>query len=58
MTSDAPKCRSFIRMFVEPGERHRMPHFHDYYQDHVAVFTISPVELIAGANCLSVSAVW
>jgi uncharacterized protein DUF4160 len=37
-----------IRMFVEPSERHRMPHFHAYYQEHVAVFAISPVELIVG----------
>lgn len=37
-----------IRMFVEAGERHNIPHFHAYYQNDVAVFSIQPVELIAG----------
>ncbi len=37
-----------IRMFVEVGEPHHAPHFHAYYQDAVAVFTIVPVDLIAG----------
>jgi len=38
-----------IRMFAEPSERHRTPHFHAYYQERVAVFSISPVALIAGS---------
>ena len=38
-----------IRMFAEPAERHHTPHFHAYYQEHVAVFAISPVALIAGS---------
>ena len=38
-----------IRMFSEPSERHRVPHFHAYYQEHVAVFSITPVALIAGS---------
>jgi Domain of unknown function (DUF4160) len=38
-----------IRMFSEPTERHRMPHFHAYYQEHVAIFGVEPVELIAGS---------
>ena len=38
-----------IRMFVEVGERHHTPHFHGYYQEHVGVFSISPVALIAGS---------
>jgi hypothetical protein len=37
-----------IRMFVEVGEMHHMPHFHAYHQGEVGVFSISPVELIAG----------
>ena len=38
-----------IRMFSEPTERHHVPHFHAYYQEHVAIFGIEPVDLIAGA---------
>lgn len=26
-----------------------MPHFHAYYQENVAVFSISPVEIVAGS---------
>ena len=37
-----------IRMFTEPSERHDTPHFHAYYQEHVAVFSISPVALVIG----------
>lgn len=35
-------------MFMEAGAAHHTPHFHAYYQEHVAVFSIDPVELIAG----------
>lgn len=35
-------------MFSEPSERHHVPHFHAYYQENVAVFSISPVELVTG----------
>jgi len=38
-----------IRMFSEPSERHHVPHFHAYYQDDVAVFSISPVEIVTGS---------
>jgi hypothetical protein len=38
-----------IRMFAEPSERHHTAHFHAYYQEHVAVFSISPVALISGS---------
>lgn len=38
-----------IRMFVELSERHHTPHFHAYYQEHTAVFSIGPVGLLAGA---------
>jgi hypothetical protein len=37
-----------IRMFSEPSGRHHTPHFHAYYGEHMAVFSIEPVELIAG----------
>ena len=35
-------------MFSETGMAHHVPHFHAYAQDEAAVFSISPVELIAG----------
>jgi hypothetical protein len=38
-----------IRMFVEPSERHHTAHFHAYYQEHVAVFSISPIQLLGGS---------
>jgi hypothetical protein len=38
-----------IRMFAEPDERHHAAHFHAYYQEHAAVFSISPVAQIAGS---------
>lgn len=37
-----------IRMFMEAGAVHHTPHFHAYNQDHVGVFSLDPVELIAG----------
>jgi hypothetical protein len=37
-----------IRMFMEAGATHHTPHFHAYDQEHVGVFSIDPVELIAG----------
>lgn len=37
-----------IRMFCEPSERHHAAHFHAYYGEHVAVFSISPVALVIG----------
>ncbi len=36
-------------MYTEIGEPHHLPHFHAYYQDDVAVFSLDPVDLIAGA---------
>jgi hypothetical protein len=38
-----------IRMFLEAGVPHHLPHFHAYYGDAVAVYQITPVELIAGS---------
>jgi hypothetical protein len=37
-----------IRMYAELGSPHHSPHFHAYYQDQVAIYSINPVELIAG----------
>jgi len=38
-----------IRMYVETGVPHHLPHFHAYYQDDVAVIGLDPVEMIAGS---------
>jgi len=38
-----------IRMYVEAGAPHHLPHLHAYYQDDVAVVGLEPVELIAGS---------
>jgi hypothetical protein len=37
-----------IRMFAEIGAQHHVPHFHAYYHDEVGIFSIDPVEIIAG----------
>ena len=37
-----------IRMFVEVGVPHHRPHFHAYCQDQVGIFSLQPIELIAG----------
>lgn len=36
-------------MFSEVGATHHRPHFHAYYQEHVAVLAIEPVEFISGS---------
>ena len=38
-----------IRMYVEFNMPHHVPHFHAYYQDDAAIYSIDPVELIAGS---------
>jgi hypothetical protein len=38
-----------IRMYFEVGQPHHLPHFHAYYQEDVAVFSLDPIELIAGS---------
>jgi len=38
-----------IRMFVEAGEQHHERHFHAYYTDDVGIFSIDPVNLLAGS---------
>ena len=35
-----------IRMFVEAGGSHHLPHLHAYYQEHVGICGIDPIELI------------
>ena len=37
-----------IRMYLEAGGQHHLPHFHAYHGDDVAVYQIQPVELISG----------
>lgn len=36
-------------MFMETGGQHHRPHFHAYYGDDVAIWSIAPIELIAGS---------
>jgi hypothetical protein len=38
-----------IRMYVEFHVPHHEPHFHVYHQDDVAIYSINPIELIAGS---------
>ena len=38
-----------VRMYMEAGAPHHLPHFHAYYQDDVAVFSLDPIDLIAGS---------
>lgn len=38
-----------IRMFFEVDVQHHRPHFHAYYGEHVGVFSIDTVEMIAGS---------
>lgn len=38
-----------IRMFAEVGGPHHAPHFHAYYQDDVGIYSLDPIELIAGS---------
>ena len=45
-------CRFYgiiIRMYMEVGAPHHAAHFHAYYQDDAAVFSLDPIELIAGS---------
>ena len=37
-----------IRMYVERGERHHLPHFHALYQGKSAVYRIDTAEMIGG----------
>ena len=37
-----------IRMFMETGGPHHLPHFHAYYNEDVAIVGLDPIEVIAG----------
>lgn len=37
-----------IRMYAEINMSHHTPHFHAYFQDQVAVYSIDPIEIISG----------
>jgi hypothetical protein len=37
-----------VRMFAEPNVQHNEPHFHVYYQEHSAVYTIEPIGPVTG----------
>jgi hypothetical protein len=36
-------------MFSEPSGKHNVPYFHAYSGEHLAVFSVSPLEMLAGA---------
>ncbi|MBM3836055.1 MAG: DUF4160 domain-containing protein [Verrucomicrobia bacterium] len=36
-------------MYRELGEPHHRSHFHAYYQEHAAVFTIDPMDMVEGS---------
>lgn len=38
-----------IRMFAEVGERHHIPHFHAYYQEHQAVYALDSFDRVVGS---------
>ena len=38
-----------IRMYLEASGQHSLQHFHAYYQNDQAVFTIDPVGMIEGS---------
>jgi hypothetical protein len=38
-----------IRMYWELSAPHHVPHFHVYHQDATAIYSIDPIELIAGS---------
>jgi hypothetical protein len=38
-----------VRMYAEPGAPHHVPHFHAYYGEVVAIFSVDPVEVISGS---------
>ncbi len=38
-----------IRMFVEVGGQHNLPHFHAYYQGAEVLYGIDPIRILNGA---------
>jgi hypothetical protein len=35
-------------MFAEAAVPHHLPHFHAYFQEYVAIYSVGPLELIGG----------
>lgn len=38
-----------IRMYAEIGSPHCLPHFHAYYQEETAIYSLSPIGLMGGS---------
>jgi hypothetical protein len=38
-----------VRIFVETGTQHHLPHIHVYFQDMAAVYGIEPIRLLSGS---------
>ncbi len=38
-----------IRMYAEAAAPHHRPHFHAYYQNHVALYSTDTIDLINGS---------
>jgi hypothetical protein len=36
-------------MYAEVNAPHHEPHFHAYYQDEMAIYTLAPIDLIVGS---------
>ena len=36
-------------MYWEAGAQHHTPHFHTYYQEATAIFSLDPIELMEGS---------
>ncbi|MDI6739765.1 MAG: DUF4160 domain-containing protein [Candidatus Edwardsbacteria bacterium] len=45
-------------MYVEPGAPHHVPHFHAYYQNHAAVYSVDPIELLNGTCPVGNGVLW
>ena len=44
-------------MFAEAGAPHHSPHFHAYYQNHVAIYRVDTIDLLV-VVCLASSSDW
>ena len=38
-----------IRMYMEAGIQHHRPHFHAYYGDEMAIYSLDSIEVLAGS---------
>ncbi|MGI4789095.1 MAG: DUF4160 domain-containing protein [Janthinobacterium lividum] len=38
-----------IRMYMKAGVQHHRPHFHAYYGDDVAIYSLDTIEVLAGS---------